>query len=186
MASGKGSGMRVATVILILGLVLAAAATAKEPPSFRGAAGEFIPAAEPRPAPTVTFEDGSAKTLGLDAFRGKLVVLNFWATWCVPCIKEMPSLDRLRQKLAKENAVVVALSSDRGGARVVEPFLKKHGVEGLGLWLDPKGQAARSFGLRGLPTTVLIGWDGRELGRLEGDAEWDSDAALALIRHYLR
>lgn len=161
-------------------------AAAAEAPAFRGRIGEFIPAAEPRPAPTQAFQDGGGREVTLADFRGKLLVVNLWATWCAPCIKEMPSLDRLRQKLAGTDAMVLALSSDRGGARQVEPFLKKHDVEGLGIWVDPTGTLPRAFGARGLPTTILIGRDGNEIGRMEGEAEWDSEAALELVRHYLR
>jgi thiol-disulfide isomerase/thioredoxin len=167
-------------------LPFADGAAAAEAPTFRGRIGQFIAAGEPRPAPTQAFQDGQGREVRLADFRGKLVLVNLWATWCAPCIKEMPALDRLRRKLDGTDAVVLAISSDRGGARQVEPFLKKHEVEGLGVWVDPTGGLPRAFGARGLPTTILLGRDGNEIGRLEGEAEWDSDAALALLRHYLR
>ena len=180
-----GLGRLAAAMLLLAAAAVLAPATAEAPP-FRGAIGEFTPAAERRPAPTLPFLDGAGREVTFADFRGKLLVVNLWATWCAPCVKEMPALDRLRRKLEGTNAMVLALSSDRGGIRQVEPFLKKHGVEGLGVWVDPKGAIPRAFSARGLPTTILIDWDGREIGRLEGDAEWDSDAALALIRHHLR
>lgn len=167
-------------------LAMATATAAAAAPAFRGAVGEFIAADPPRPAPTVVFQDAGGRELGFADFRGKVVVVNLWATWCAPCVREMPALERLRQKLAGSEAVVLAISSDRGGARQVEPFLKKHGVEGLGVWLDPKGAVPRAFGARGLPTTIILDREGREVGRLEGDAEWDGEAALALVRHYLK
>ncbi|MCC7273643.1 MAG: TlpA family protein disulfide reductase [Alphaproteobacteria bacterium] len=167
-------------------LAMATATAAAAAPAFRGAVGEFIAADPPRPAPTVAFQDAGGRELGFADFRGKVVVVNLWATWCAPCVREMPALERLRQKLAGSEAVVLAISSDRGGARQVEPFLKKHGVEGLGVWLDPKGAVPRAFGARGLPTTIILDREGREVGRLEGDAEWDGEAALALVRHYLK
>ena len=171
-------------VTAVLPFVVRAAAA--EAPEFRGTIGQFIPAAEPRPAPTLPFQDGTGRERTFADFRGKLVLVNLWATWCAPCVKEMPALDRLRARLDGTGLVVLALSSDRGGARQVEPFLKKHGVEGLGVWVDATGSIARAFAARGLPTTILVGRDGNEIGRLEGDAEWDSDAAVALVRHYLK
>lgn len=180
-----GFGRLTAALLLLLAASVLAPVAA-EPPPFRGAIGEFTAAAERRPAPTLPFLDGQGREVTFADFRGKLLVVNLWATWCAPCVKEMPALDRLRQKLEGTNAMVLALSSDRGGIRQVEPFLKKHGVEGLGVWVDPKGAIPRAFSARGLPTTILVDWDGREIGRLEGDAEWDGEAALALIRHYLK
>ncbi len=144
---------------------------------------DFVLAEPPRPVPPLAFTDLDGKELTLEAFRGKVVVLNLWATWCVPCIKEMPSLQRLSAKLAGKGVAVMAMSQDRAGARVVEPFLDKHGLKALPVYLDPKGAVLRALAGRGLPTTLVIDRAGREIGRLEGDAEWDGPHALALINH---
>lgn len=185
MGSGWMNIGRLLATALLAALPMAAPAGAAEAPAFRGAIGQFTPAAEPRPAPTLPFQDGAGRELTFADFRGKLVLVNLWATWCAPCVKEMPALDRLRAKMAGSDVVVLALSSDRGGAKQVEPFLKKHGVEGLGVWVDAKGAIPRAFAARGLPTTILLDRRGHEIGRLEGDAEWDGEAAVALLRHYL-
>jgi thiol-disulfide isomerase/thioredoxin len=121
----------------------------------------------------------------LSDFAGRVVLLNLWATWCAPCVREMPTLDRLQAELGGPDFEVVALSSDRAGAAAVEPFFRTHGLSRLGVYLDPQGEATRALGTRGLPTTVLIDREGREVGRLEGVAEWDSPEAKALIRAYI-
>lgn len=140
----------------------------------------------PVPAPSVAFQalDGTATSL-VD-FEGQVLLVNFWATWCAPCVKEMPALERLHLALADEGLAVLAVSEDRGGAAVVEPFLARIDLQRLPVYLDAKGTLARAFALKGLPTTFLIGRDGRVLAGLVGPAEWDSPEALAFVRHYLR
>ena len=112
------------------------------------------------------------------------MVLNFWATWCAPCLEEMPSLNRLQASRGSPQFEVVALSSDRGGRDKVEPFFKENSIDALGIYLDPTNKLARAFKLRGLPTTVVIDGAGREVGRLEGTAAWDSAEAWTLLSRY--
>jgi thiol-disulfide isomerase/thioredoxin len=114
------------------------------------------------------------------------VLLNFWATWCAPCIREMPSLDRLQAKLKGEGLVVVAVSEDFAGLDLVEPFFERMKLENLAIFLDSDGALSKAFGIAGLPTTLLIDREGRVVGGLEGPAEWDSGEAVTLIRHYLQ
>ncbi len=140
---------------------------------------------KPLPAlPTPFTAAGGAET-SLADFRGRVVVLNFWATWCGPCIVEMPSLDKLHRALEGESAAVIAVSEDRAGETVVIPFFRQRGIRSLDLYTDPKGYLADGFGIRGLPTTFLIDIHGRVVGGMEGPADWASDEALALIRHYI-
>nr|WP_255575126.1 TlpA disulfide reductase family protein [Caldovatus aquaticus] len=137
----------------------------------------------PRPLPAdfaFTDADGAPQTLA--RFAGQGVLLNFWATWCAPCVAEMPALDRLAEALAGDGIVVLALSSDRGGREQVEAFYRRLGIRRLGVWLDPRGAAARKAGVRGLPTSILLDREGRERARLEGAAEWDSPEFVAIIR----
>ncbi|MBP2297789.1 TlpA family protein disulfide reductase [Azospirillum picis] len=141
--------------------------------------------AEPKPMPPLSFVDGEGRRVDLADFKDRVVLLNLWATWCGPCVKEMPSLDRLQAQLGGDRFQVVALSLDRGGQAVVEPFYKKTGVEHLALFLDPGSQSMKTLGLRGLPTTILVDPDGRELGRVEGAVEWDSQEVVAFLRQYL-
>jgi thiol-disulfide isomerase/thioredoxin len=142
---------------------------------------------QPRGAvPDTPFKGPGGETVRLGDYAGEFVVLNFWATWCVPCVKEMPSLDRLQATLADEPFRVVAVSLDRGGRPKIEQFYERHGIERLGAYPDPLGNLRDAMQVSVLPTTVLIGRDGREIARLYGDAEWDSDEALAMIRYYLK
>lgn len=163
------------------GTVLAALAPGQGRAATLGALDEFAP----RPLPAHGFLDaeGAAKTLG--DFAGQGLVVNFWATWCPPCVAEMPALSRAQAALAAEGIRVLPLSSDRGGKPVVEKFYAEKTIQGLGVWLDPRGAAGRAFGVRGLPTTLLVNRAGQEVARLEGAAEWDSPAMLAALRRLL-
>jgi thiol-disulfide isomerase/thioredoxin len=136
----------------------------------------------PAPATEQGFTDADGKPVTIADFKGKGLVVNLWATWCVPCVAEMPALDALAEMLAKDDILVMPLSSDRGGALAVRKFYAAHNVGHLGIWLDPRGAAARAWGARGLPTTLIIDREGRERARLEGGAEWASDEAVAAIR----
>ena len=153
-------------------------------PAFRGTLGPFVTHATPVAVPALSFVDASGKTLSLDDFKGKVVLLNLWATWCAPCVEEMPALDRLQQALGGDGFMVLALAMDRQGRPLVEPFLEKLGVKNLPMYLDTSGNATRLLKARGLPTTVLIGRDGKELGRLEGSAVWDSAQAASFLRYF--
>ena len=134
-----------------------------------------------RPAAEFAFTDGAGKPVRVADFAGKAVLLNLWATWCAPCIKEMPSLDRLQSELGGPGFQVVAVAQDRGGAVVVLPFLEKLGVKALAPYLDSPGAAGKALGVQGLPTSILIGRDGREAARLLGGADWDSPATRRQI-----
>jgi thiol-disulfide isomerase/thioredoxin len=132
----------------------------------------------------MAFSGADSKVRGLADFRGKVVVVNFWATWCGPCIREMPTLVRLRARLGDEDFAVVALSEDRRGWPVIRPFLDKYDLKGLAVYHDPGGRAARALDVQGLPTTVVFDRAGRELGRLAGIAEWDAPEAVSLLRYF--
>ncbi|NIA68430.1 TlpA family protein disulfide reductase [Pelagibius litoralis] len=140
----------------------------------------------PVPAPSVAFESLYGVPLDLGEFKGEVVLVNFWATWCAPCVREMPGLERLHQALKDEGFLVAAVSEDRGGADKVVPFLDRLGLKELPVFLDQKGALARAFSVRGLPATFLIDRNGGIVAGLTGPAEWDSPEAIALIRHYLR
>lgn len=175
----------VALIAALLALAPGGPALAQKPP-LQGDMKEFVLADPPRPVGPIAFTDLEGKELALDQFKGKVVVLNLWATWCVPCIKEMPSLERLSQKMKDKGVAVMSISQDRGGMKQVGPFLDKHGLKALPIYLDPKGGVLKAIAGRGLPTTLVIDREGREVGRLEGDAEWDGAHAVALIEHILK
>jgi thiol-disulfide isomerase/thioredoxin len=146
--------------------------------------GEFIPAASPQPAPEISVTDLAGNSVALSDFKGKFVLLNLWATWCQPCIKEMPSLVRLQDKLGSA-LTVVAVSEDHGGEVIVKLFVDKLGLDKLKICLDQKAAASRALDVRGLPSSFLIGADGKVLGEVEGAADWDSDQLRATLAKYL-
>jgi peroxiredoxin len=138
----------------------------------------------PTPAPDVSFlrTDGSA--LSLNAARGKGVVLNFWATWCPPCVAELPSLDRLAGTLAGSGIELWTVSEDLGenAAAKVRKFYDAHGIAHLPVLVDPHGQAADAFGNQGVPTTLLIDQAGMVRARFEGGTDWGEAAVAAKVR----
>ena len=153
-----------------------------EPATPLQAIASLLPTIPPRALPELRLFDGEGAAHGLSEFAGQGVVLNLWATWCVPCVAELPALAVLAGRAAGKGLVVLPLSSDRGGAEVVRRFYAAHGLEALPLWLDPKGEVGRALGARGIPTTLVIDRQGRERGRLEGPVDWASGATLARLR----
>jgi len=137
---------------------------------------------QPVPVPAFGFTDAGGAPLSLDSFKGRTVLLNIWATWCAPCRKEMPSLDRLQAAMGGPDFQVVALSIDRGGVAPVRVFFGEVGLTRLGIYLDPPSASTRAFNVVGIPTTLLIDGEGREIGRATGPAEWDSSEIKVLIR----
>ena len=162
-------------------LFAATAAIAAEPDTVKP--GEFIPASPPQPAPEVSFTDLQGKWVTLADFKGKLVLINLWATWCQPCLKEMPSLEKLQG--SEDKLTVAAVSEDRGGSKVVEPFVAKLGLDKVKIYLDPKSAVGHAFSVRGLPTTLVIDAEGRLVGRVEGAAEWDSAKMMTALQPFL-
>jgi thiol-disulfide isomerase/thioredoxin len=164
----------------LAGLVLAPTLLGAQ--AARAAAGIDRLREAARPLPAITFLDAEGAEKSPADFPGQGLVINFWATWCPPCVAEMPALERLARQLAAERIAVLPLSSDRGGRAVVEAFYQRVGLSGLGIWLDPRGAAARATGARGLPTTIIVDRRGQERARLEGDAAWDTAPFVAAIR----
>jgi thiol-disulfide isomerase/thioredoxin len=136
---------------------------------------------QPHALPEVRFQDDQGRDLTLGDFRGRVVVLNVWATWCVPCRKEMPTLDRLQARLGGKDFLVVALSIDRKGVEAIRGFYQDVGVENLAMYVDPSGRGSRGLGLPGVPTTLLIDQEGREVARKIGEAEWDGPEMVSLV-----
>ncbi len=132
--------------------------------------------------PELRFSTADGTVRSLADYAGQGVVLNLWATWCVPCVAEMPALDALARLMANDGVAVLALSSDRGGAPSVERFYRDKNIQSLPVLLDPRGDAARAVGARGIPTTLLIDRAGKERGRLEGAADWASAEFVEAIR----
>jgi thiol-disulfide isomerase/thioredoxin len=160
-------------------------ASAPAPVPTAPAGFSLTPLATPRPLPELHFTDGGGRKLTLVVFRGRVVLLNLWATWCVPCRKEMPALDRLQARLGSPAFEVVALSIDQKGLSTVQPFYKELGLKALRIYLDRSGEAAFELHAPGLPTSLVIDRQGREVDRVVGPADWDSPQVEAVIRKYL-
>ena len=180
--------MKCAVVAALLFLLVApagsSAAEGDGDASDRTKLGEFIPAPKPVPAPAITLAEADGSTVDLSDFRGRLVLVNLWAAWCEPCLREMPSLERLQARLG-DRIAVLAISEDRGGSKAVEPFIAKLGLKSVKTYLDPKNAAGHAFEVHGLPTSFLIDRDGKILGRVEGAAEWDSRKFLGILEPFL-
>ena len=146
----------------------------------------FVFRKTPETIPAFTFEDGSGSAKTLADWKGKVVLLNLWATWCAPCRKEMPALDRLQQELGGKDFEVVAMSVDRQGAPASKKFLDETKVANLKLYVESTSKSIGLLHASGLPTSILIDRNGLEVGRLAGPAEWDSPDAKALIRSVLK
>jgi thiol-disulfide isomerase/thioredoxin len=173
-SAGRGLGLFIAAALLVFVSVLSSPAIrAEEPDKIK--IGEFIPAASPQPAPEISFTDLAGTPAALADFKGRAVLLNLWATWCQPCLKEMPSLAALQARLGPA-LTVLAVSEDHSGAEIVQPFVEKHDLEKLKIYLDPKSTATHALEVRGLPTSFLIDGEGKVLGKVEGGADWESDA----------
>lgn len=170
--------------VIAIALVLTAQTAPAGPPDLKGRLAPFAIFDQPRAAPTIPIRDLEGNLSNLEQYRGKVVLLSFWATWCAPCVAELPSLERLQAKFSSDKFSVIALSIDHGGAEKVGLFLKQHGLENLDA-LDPGGETLRALHANGLPRTYLLDRQGRIIGSLTGPADWDSDAAVALIAHYL-
>ena len=136
--------------------------------------------AENLPDGVFVTQDGASHRLS--EFKGRGMVVNMWATWCAPCVAEMPSLQALSKALAPHDIAVLPLSSDRGGADTVGAWYEAHGITALPVLLDPKGALARAFNARGVPTTLIINTKGQVIARLEGAADWGSASAQALVK----
>jgi peroxiredoxin len=139
-------------------------------------------ASEPAAEFSLPTPDGPAIELG--ALRGKVVLLNFWATWCEPCLEEMPAMDRLERAYRERGLAVLAISVDREGASVVKPFLKRHALSFL-VGLDPRQAVARLYRIWALPSTIVLSRKGIPLFSVQGAREWDSPAGHALFEELL-
>ncbi|HZP09803.1 TlpA disulfide reductase family protein [Methyloceanibacter sp.] len=137
--------------------------------------------AKPLDVPAVEFLDGDGATKSLADFKGKVVLLNIWASWCVPCREEMPALDKLEAELGGKDFAVVAVNIDKGGADKARAFLAETGVTHLGLYTDPTGKLFAALKAVGMPTTLVLDRDGKEIGRLVGPADWSAPEARRVV-----
>ncbi|MEX0809570.1 MAG: TlpA disulfide reductase family protein [Dongiaceae bacterium] len=154
-------------------------------PPVPGTVADFTLMEAPRPMPEDTFADENGIAMTFAAFEGKVLLVNFWATWCAPCRVEMKALDRLEAALGGADFAVLPISFDLDGAEAVVPFYEEYGLEHLPIALDPTGAIGDALGIQALPTTIIVDRSGHGIGYLLGPAEWDSPEAEALIRQYI-
>ena len=148
----------------------------------KGAMAPLVVRSEPVDLPHFTFADGDGAERSLKDFAGKIVLLNLWATWCVPCREEMPALDALEAELGGQDFAVVAVNIDKGGPEKAAKFLKETGAAQLPLYTDPTGKLFATVKAVGMPTTLILDRNGKEIARLVGPADWASAEALAAIK----
>jgi thiol-disulfide isomerase/thioredoxin len=139
----------------------------------------------PRTLPPLDIRDAAGHPVSLDRFRGKVVLLNLWATWCAPCRKEMPALDRLQASLGGPQFAVVALATDVGGAKAVKEFYAANNVRHLAIYVESASKVLTTLRTAGLPTTLLLDAEGREVGRYLGAADWESEEFAQVLRPLL-
>jgi thiol-disulfide isomerase/thioredoxin len=164
------------------------------PPRFDAAGYQFTILRPARIVPSIRLTRLDGSTRDLTTLRGKVVLLNFWATWCAACRTELPILDRLQATMADTGLQVIAVSVDRGGRKVVEPYVRALNVRHVQIYLDPDGLLAYSdkenrmqapFALYGMPISYAIDSAGRIVGYMPGAADWTSKAGQDLLRYYL-
>jgi len=135
----------------------------------------------PQPTPPFTFSDAQGRTHDLKEFHGRYILLNLWASWCVPCIQEMPALNSLQDKVDYRDLNVIALNEDRNGIVAATAFYERHGLTRLPVYVDTTGHVPSIMHAHGLPTTFLINRDGMGIGYIEGEADWGSAETLAFL-----
>ena len=147
----------------------------------RGDMAAFVVRSKPLPLPDFSFDGPGGEGQSATDLKGKVVLLNIWATWCVPCREEMPQLNALQAELGGPGFEVVAINIDKGGAEKAKAFLEETGAKDLALYADPTGKLFATLKVVGMPTTLLLNPQGNEMGRLVGPADWASPEAKALI-----
>jgi len=156
-----------------------------QPPSFNGKRRPWTIVEPPTPAPAAIFTNEKNGILNFRRYRGRVLLVNFWATWCPACLHELPDLDRLQARLVPEGMNVMPINLDTD-SRLARPYYERLGIRHLPLYLDPHGNTATAFGLReGLPWNFLIDRESMIQGYLMGAANWTDPDGIRLLRHYL-
>lgn len=140
----------------------------------------------PKPASEVGFETVKGDAISFSDYKGQIVIVNFWATWCAPCRKEMPALNDLGIAFENDGLVVLPIATGRNPPAAIRKFFEEAEIDHLETKLDPKGALARDLGVFGLPATIILSPSGEEIARMTGDAEWFSQSAQSLTRSLLQ
>ncbi|WP_331895675.1 TlpA disulfide reductase family protein [Magnetovibrio sp.] len=172
-----------AAILVISGHVASAQADPVEIPLEL--ANKLRPAVTGEGALDTPFFNAAEEEITIASLKGRGVVLNFWATWCAPCVREMPALDRLAAALKDQGVDVIAVSEDRKALKKVPPFFEANAIANLDVYYDLKGQLSRKVGVEGLPTTVLIDAEGQLVGRVLGVLEWDAPQTVNYLAQTL-
>jgi len=138
----------------------------------------------PKPVSTLIFEDFSGKKINLSDYSGKLLVINFWATWCAPCKKEMPSLDKLQEDRLFQNLKVLAVNLEQPNQKKTKIFFEKLNIKNLEIYFDSKLNFVKKFNLRGVPTTILVNKNGEEFARILGEVDFKDKNFLKWLSKY--
>ena len=175
--------MRLINFLIIFGILVTNVVFSKEKPPFKN----ILVLDEPKVYKEIIFQDRDGAKIDLNSINtDEIYILNFWATWCAPCISELPSLAKLESKINNSKFKLLLISIDRSGPKVFQPFLKRLGLASLKSGSDPKASLMRELGLTGIPTTLLISPTGKVVGKLVGTAKWDTPSAVELVNFYLR
>jgi peroxiredoxin len=196
IAAGDLSRRAVLVLLVGTGMALPSGARSESdsgPPALRSATSQFVELRPLAEAPPLKLERIDGKVVGLNAFRGKVVLMSFWATWCPPCRRELPILERLTDAVGHRDVEVVAVSVDQPGRPAVSAFLDRVGIRRLKPFLDPQGRigvssfegSASPFVLYGMPISYVIDRQGRVTGYITGEIDWTSNEGLALLHHYI-
>ena len=151
-------------------------------PAVPKALASLVPDKAPKPVPATTFVDAQGHPVSIAAFKGHVVILNMWATWCAPCVEELPAVGKLAAALGSGKVTVVAVSASHDDAAKTADFLKAHGASSLAVYRDPDLSLLSAFGSQGLPFSVVIDGQGREIARASGPMKWDDPTAVAYFR----
>lgn len=177
------------TALMAVGIVAITPTLASaEPPqcTWHGAIesgiNNFVEKDPPVQIADIPFFNGEGEEVRLSDYRGTPLVMNFWATWCAPCVAEMPALDRMKALLADSGIDVLAIDEDRNGEKLVPKFYETNNIQNLDILIDRKMAMVKAAGVAGLPTTLLVDAEGREVAAVVGEAEWDSPEAIAFVK----
>lgn len=166
---------------LFLGVNIAAAGAVDWDALAEDGLTKIAPTEPVKPVPDIAFTDRDGNEKQLSDWEGQVLLVNFWATWCVPCREEMPALDNLQAALGGDDFAVLTIASGRNAIEGIDKFFAENGIEGLPVLRDERQALSRKMGVLGLPVSVLIDREGNEIARVIGDLEWDSDVAKDLI-----
>ncbi len=166
---------------LALGANIASAGNGDLEALRQGTMKKLVFNSAPKDVPQIAVRDPEGGQHRLQDWRGKYVVLNFWATWCAPCRKEMPSLEALEAEFGGDNFAVVPIATTRNTLPAIRRFFADIGVKELPILIDDNQALSRAMNVFGLPTTIVLNPEGKEIARVRGDADWYSDSARAIV-----